>query len=358
MRPPVRRRGGSRLRAALLVALAAGTMGAGLPSHGAAGERTAAREQPFRVRAYDLVPGGRGSGQGIAYGMHRDGQRPGGPSPTREQITEDLKLLAPRWPAIRVYGALEPTETVLQVIRDEKLPLHVLLGVWIDSEQERDSTAHAFKPRPAEARANRAQMDAAVRLARRYPAIVNGLCVGNETQVSWSSHRVPEALLVRYLREARARTRLPVSTADDFNFWNKPESRTLALECDFIVLHAHPLWNGQQVRDGVAWTKQQLAQVRALHPGRPVVLGETGWATMRDTTGDEARYMKGELSEDAQAEFLDSLTAWVASEHVPVFVFEAFDENWKGGDRPHEVEKHWGLYRADRTPKRAVSGQR
>ena len=44
--------------------------------------------------------------------------------------------------------------------------------------------------------------------------------------------------------------------------------------------------------------------------------------------------------------------------HVPVLLltgtFEAFDENWKGGDHPAEVEKHWGLFRADRTPKAAM----
>ena len=34
--------------------------------------------------------------------------------------------------------------------------------------------------------------------------------------------------------------------------------------------------------------------------------------------------------------------------------FEAFDENWKGGPHPDEVEKHWGLFRADRTPKQAA----
>ena len=35
------------------------------------------------------------------------------------------------------------------------------------------------------------------------------------------------------------------------------------------------------------------------------------------------------------------------------FYFEAFDEKWKGGQHPAEVEKHWGVYRSDRTPKPA-----
>jgi exo-beta-1,3-glucanase (GH17 family) len=41
---------------------------------------------------------------------------------------------------------------------------------------------------------------------------------------------------------------------------------------------------------------------------------------------------------------------------VTTFVFEAFDENWKGGADPADVEKHWGLFHADRTPKAALGG--
>ena len=35
-------------------------------------------------------------------------------------------------------------------------------------------------------------------------------------------------------------------------------------------------------------------------------------------------------------------------------ILNPFDENWKGGAHPAEVEKHWGLYRADRSAKLAV----
>jgi Glycosyl hydrolases family 17 len=36
---------------------------------------------------------------------------------------------------------------------------------------------------------------------------------------------------------------------------------------------------------------------------------------------------------------------------VLTFVFEAFDEAWKGSPDPAEPEKHWGLFHADRSPK-------
>ena len=62
------------------------------------------------------------------------------------------------------------------------------------------------------------------------------------------------------------------------------------------------------------------------------------------------------LSRALTADFLTAFTAWAADQRYPVFLFEAFDEAWKGGDHPAEVEKHWGVYRADRTPKQALAG--
>ena len=34
------------------------------------------------------------------------------------------------------------------------------------------------------------------------------------------------------------------------------------------------------------------------------------------------------------------LRAWLARTRVPTFTFEAFDENWKGGTDPADVEKY------------------
>lgn len=314
------------------------------------------RQEPFVRRAWPEVVAGRWTGRGIAYGMHRDGQRPGGASPSRAQIAEDLALLAPHWSTLRVYGSTEPTGTVLEVLRASHPDMGLVLGVWIEPELVRDSVRHAFVVDAAKARENRRQIDAAVRLARRDADLIRAIVVGNETQVFWSGHKVPPDQLIAAIRELRARTRLPVTTADDFNFWNKPESRAIAVECDFAMVHAHPLWNGQSPDSAIAWSEARLAEIRALHPGLPLVLGETGWATQRTDTGDEAKYMKYPSSDSAQAVFMQAYAAWIATRPLPVFVFEAFDENWKGGDKPDEVEKHWGLYRADRSPKPAVAG--
>ena len=46
--------------------------------------------------------------------------------------------------------------------------------------------------------------------------------------------------------------------------------------------------------------------------------------------------------------------AWTDVERILTFYFEAFDEPWKGSPDPLEPEKHWGLFKVDRTPKLAV----
>ena len=270
-----------------------------------------ARESPFVTRPLSLFIGERWIGNAIAYGPHRDGQRPGGPSPTRAQIREDLRLIAKHWGMLRLYGSVGSAETILEVIHQDRLDVRVMLGVWIEAEERRDSAGAVVATLPGERKANRQEIESAVRLAAAYPELVLALAVGNETQVAWSSHRIPEALLVAYVREARARTRIPVTTADDFNFWNKPASRAMADELDFVMTHAHPMWNGLQLAEALDWTKRTCAEVQAMHPGKPLVLGETGWATQKHDEGEQATLIKGEPGEDPQAVFHRELTAWV-----------------------------------------------
>ena len=45
---------------------------------------------------------------------------------------------------------------------------------------------------------------------------------------------------------------------------------------------------------------------------------------------------------------------WSDNTGILTFVFEAFDEPWKGSPDPMEPEKHWGLYTVDRKPKRVM----
>jgi exo-beta-1,3-glucanase (GH17 family) len=325
------------------------------------------RQEPFVERPFDATEGGRWIGSGVAYGPFRDGQSPGGPAPSRAELLEDLELMARHWSLLRLYGASGVAGTVLELIQERGIDMKVMLGAWIEVEAPRETSGEMgedpaateeqaeTEEQAAITEASRQEIVAAIRLARAFSDIVVAVNVGNETQVSWSSHPVPPALVIDLVREVRAGTTVPVTVADDWSFWVEPESRVVAREVDFIVAHMHPLWAGQQLGDALDWTRDRYAQVAATHPDRTVVIGETGWATRKHDVGEQATLILGEPGEAEQAIFHDALTAWVTRERIPTFFFEAFDENWKGGDHPDEVEKHWGLFRADRTPKRALS---
>jgi exo-beta-1,3-glucanase (GH17 family) len=299
--------------------------------------------QPADQRPLEFVRDGRWIGAGISYGEYRDGQSPGGDAPTLEHIREDLHLIQGHWNLIRMYGTRN-AEKALRVIREDKLPIYVMLGAWIDPETT-----------PKDEEANRSEVDNVIRLANAYPDIVIAINVGNETQVDWSWHRSPPELLIGYLREVRAGTKVPVTTADDYNFWNKPESEAVAAECDFIGLHAYAMWNGQTLVEALDWTRAQVEDIQARHPNHQIVHCETGWATTRMTTGEQGRLIKGTAGEREQELFYRAYRDWATEIRLGHFYFVAFDENWKGGPDPDEVEKHWGLFNEDRTPKKAIA---
>jgi len=311
-------------------------------------------ERADGVRPFEPAVDGRPTYNAICYGPHRDGQRPGGVQPSGAEFLEDLRIMEPRWKLMRVYGASEFADTLFEVMRDHGIDMQVMLGVWIDPEETRDEAGEVLERFPEAVAKNRREVDAAIRLANAYPDIVAAVSVGNESQIFWSAHRSPLDILIGHVRRVRANVDVPVTVADDFNYWNKTHSRELAAELDFITLHAHPMWNGLQVEEALDWQVAQLDTVRAMHPDRLVVIGETGWATSAIDEGQQGELITGVPGEAEQAFFYEAVRDRAASEREIVFFFEAFDENWKGGDNPAEVEKHWGLFRADRTPKLAM----
>ena len=289
-------------------------------------------------------------GDGICYGPHRDGQHPDGSGPTPEQLREDLHLMRNHWRVLRTYAVSDEIETLLRTIRDERLGMKVLVGVWINPErvgdnEEVDSRAAAE---------NRRQSERAAALANQYPEQVLGISVANESQVSWSDHRVRPEVLIEYVRQIRAATRVPITVADDYTFWLEPRGADVAREVDFIHAHIYAMWRGRPLADAIPFTQAQYRALRKLYPEHPLVIGELGWATQMHTEGDQAKYIKGRPGEAEQSACYGAFLAWALRERVPHFWFEAFDEKWKGGSHPDEVEKHWGVFNSDRTPKPAM----
>lgn len=302
-------------------------------------------EKDFKQRSFEPVVGVF-KGNGISYGPFRRGQRPGGTGPTEKQIREDLKILErDGWQMIRTYGTEPFAEKVCKVIRAEKLKLKLMLGAWVETENGNKEKQQA----------NQGQVDRAIQLANKFSDVVVAVSVGNESQVFWSFHKVEQKTLIKYIRQVRSKIKQPVTVADDFKYWITDESKAVAKELDFIVTHAYAMWLGQQLEGAVDWTMQQYNAVKKNHPDQLIVIGESGWATQKANHGEQAKLIKGQPGEDEQIKFLMEFTSAMRKNKIPYFYFEAFDEPWKGGDDPAEVEKHWGIFREDRSRKPAAA---
>lgn len=315
-------------------------------------DRQPQREDPFQMRAYTPVLDSAWLGHAIAYGCYREGQAPGVKGPTEAEILEDLQILLPHWQMIRVYGADEDSERILKVIREHKLPIRMQLGIWLENETNN----------PQRHKANMEQALKGIELANTYAEEVIAINVGNETQVDWSYHRMDINDLVRYIRLVREQVSQPVTTADDYNFWNKEHSMQVADEIDFIMLHAYPLWNGKTLDIALHWMDSVYTSTHKRFSRMPMIMGEVGWGTAYDPSrmgpGEEGSLIKGEISIEAQETFLRQLHSWTEENQVPTFWFEAFDEPWKGGGEAVSekvLEKHWGLYTKDRQPKASTA---
>ena len=310
--------------------------------------QTIKKQQPFVKRQFEPYLNGKWIGNAVAYGFYRKGQAPGVLGPSKAEILEDLQILMLYWQLIRVYNADDDTERILQVIHENKLPIKMMLGIWLENEEKN----------PELKVMNTTNVMRGIELANRYANIVIAVNIGNESQVDWSWHKMNIENQIRYVRAMRSTIIQPVTVADDFNFWNKPHSAKMASEVDFIVTHIYPLWNGKTLDIAISWMDSTFRDVQQRHAGMQIVLGEIGWATIynpdKNGPGEQGSLIKGEVSLNAQEKYLIMHNEWVNKNKIPTFLFEAFDEPWKGGGDntgPTEVEKNWGVFYENRTPK-------
>jgi exo-beta-1,3-glucanase (GH17 family) len=292
-------------------------------------------------------------GIGISYGSYRDGESPSKNSVSSEKdILQDMMLLTAdkdiSWNLIRMYAADSASEQVLKTIKKHNLPIKVMQGAWLSSTQTDEK--------------NEQQISEVIRFANEYQDIVVTVNLGNEIFVDWSAHKLAISDYPKYLgwvKKVQKETQVPVTLADDYNFWNKPWSQEIAQALDYIVLHAYAMWNSQTLENALPWTEKTFHDIQTLHPNKQIVLGESGWATSAITSNGDESLIIGEASESAQKVFYDAYRQWLVDNHIVSYYFEAFDEKWKGGeDKPDGIaEKNWGIFRSDRTPKMAVEEQ-
>lgn len=294
------------------------------------------------------------TGNAICYSGYREGQSPDSKVyPSVAEIREDLHLLARHWPLLRLYDCSPHAERVLQVIEEDRLPLRVMLGAYLGAEMNNFGcpwgATHSEQQLEANQRENAAELERCIALALEHEDIVFSVAVGNEATVDWTDHFVPVPQMIEYVRRVKAAVPQPVTFCENYVPWQH-KLRELVTELDFISLHTYPVWEYKHIHEALDYTKDNVASVARLYPDKPIVITEAGWCTNSNGRGMNAEHAVQEL----QAVYLQDLMQWTRAEGLLCFVFEAFDEPWKGSPDPLEPEKHWGLFTVDRRPKLAM----
>lgn len=291
---------------------------------------------------------------GICYSGFRHGQHPdrgdGAVNPGENEILEDLQILTSEgsFQMIRLYDCRTNSEVILRLIREHHIKLKVLLGAWLSAEVNNPGCSW-LKPIPAETLATNKKLNAGevqnlIRLANEYRDVVVAVAVGNEALVSWNDHMVPVESVIDYVRQVRKSVRQPVTVCDNYDWWSH-HGAALARELDFISVHAYPEWENRDIDQAVPYTIANLQAVRNAIPHSRIVVTEAGWATIAKEFGARA-------SEAKQKRYCRDLLNWTRTMNITTFIFEAFDEDWKGEEsEPLGAEKHWGLFTIDRKAK-------
>lgn len=300
-----------------------------------------------------------GETMAVAYSGFRKGQHPdrgqGAINPSDEEILEDLTLLlAHNFKLIRLYDSGINTTATLKIIQQHKLPIKVLLGIWLDAEVSNHKNCPWLKEPIAQSTLstnkakNVAELKRGINLANRFSNIVVAVNVGNEALVSWNDHMVPINQVIKYVRQVKQSINQAVTVADNYEWWIN-NGKALAKEVDFIGVHTYPAWENKTINQALNYTIANISDVRQALPNKPIVILEAGWASTGIEFGEEA-------SEANQKQYFDEIKHWAKSSNTTFFFFEAFDEPWKGNpDNLQGAEKHWGLFNVDRTPKKVLS---
>lgn len=261
----------------------------------------------------------------LSFAPFREGQSPLLLQfPTPKQIDEDLKLLADKTHTIRTYSSSMGMKPIPELAR--KHGLKMIQGAWI-GYLDADS---------------RVEIEALVQAANTYPDVIKRVIIGNE--VLLRGEQLPEKL-VEYIREVKQRVKQPVSYADVWSMYMKYPD--LIKEVDFITIHILPYWEDEPipVENAPAHIERIYKQVRkeaeAISPGKPILIGESGWPSVGKQRGWAIPSVVN------QATFTRSLLKVAADNHFDVNIVEAFNQPWKN-ELEGVIGANWGLFSADR----------
>lgn len=252
--------------------------------------------------------------------------------PRTDHVEEDMKLLADKTYSIRTYtsiGGLEPTPELAR-----KYGLSVIQGCWLGDEIPN----------------NQLEVEALVESANANPDVVKRVIVGNEVLLRGE---LSVDRLIEYIREVKRQVKQPVSYADVWSMYMKHPQ--LIKEVDFITIHILPYWEDEPIAVNHAGehlekiVRQVEDQAKGIAPGKPILIGESGWPSAGRQRG---MAVPGVVNE---AKFIRDLIQVAKRHGFDYNIVEAFNQPWKS-NLEGVVGANWGLFSADRQPVFPLTG--
>lgn len=263
----------------------------------------------------------------MSFAPYRRGESPiTGVYPTQAEVEEDMKILVGRTRGIRTYTVHEGLESMPALA--EKYGLKLTLGCWLGRDLAK----------------NENEITALIEQANAHPESVQRVMVGNE--VLLRGDLTPEQL-IGYIRRVKAAIRQPVSTADVVSFvLNHPE---VGAELDYVTVHILPFWDDYPIGiDGIEQdTIQVIERIRKAFPGKPILIGETGWPSIGRDRGPAAVNVVNE------ADFVRRMANLAADHDFDYNIVEDFDVPWKS-QLEGTVGGAWGVMESDRAGGKAI----
>jgi exo-beta-1,3-glucanase (GH17 family)/cellulose synthase/poly-beta-1,6-N-acetylglucosamine synthase-like glycosyltransferase len=244
-------------------------------------------------------------------------------------IRADLTQLARITKRIRTYSVARGLDRVPAIAA--RLGLKVSLGIWVDDNKEQSAR----------------EIEKALAVIRSYPRTIDRVFVGNEAIMRGNLTADELAVYLKQVRRAVPR-HIEVGTAETQGVWTGNPG--LGKHVDFVAVHILPYWVGIPLSEAVEAVPRDVEELKALFPGKPIVIGEAGWPS-------EGRIRKGAVPSVAnQAAFIRRFAAFAAKERYDYYIIEAYDQPWKAGPEG-AVGAYWGMFDAARAPKFAFTGE-
>ncbi|XMB72026.1 glycosyl hydrolase family 17 protein [Mycoplasmatota bacterium WC30] len=290
-------------------------------------------------------------GKAICYQGYRKGHSPIlGICPTKEQVLEDLLILDQEFDYIRVYDTSLHTIDILEVIDEYKINIKVMISMYLFVEEN-----HIEHPifnsidnniLEENIMKNNSLCKDVIDLANKFGDIIFSISVGNEARSTWNVNRVSDKRISELVKIIQKKVSQPVTFCEEWKYWLTDLPLTAAA-ADFISIHSYPVWNAVDIDTAISETDRHLEAVKNRYPNKNIIITEAGWPTKTD----ENKIPKEWATINNQTKYYQDMEVWAEKNQTIVFIFEAFDEPWKGSLNPTDPEKNWGLYYDDRSKK-------